>query len=121
LPLGQGPPDARGDLVERFVPAHPLPAILTAFSLAAQRIENPIRIVRLIQRGRALGAIASARSRMFGIALVLADLQRLAVDVGEQAARGLAVEAGGRNEHVVALDAPRPGPRIELGPVVPAL
>src|SRR5712691_8254082 len=58
---------------------------------------------------------------MFRIALVLADLERLAIDVGQESARRLAVEARGWNEHVVALDAAGPGARVELGPVVPAV
>src|SRR6185436_2697049 len=75
----------------------------------------------LVQRGRSLRAVAPARAGMFGIAFVLADLERLAIDVGEQAARRLAVEAGRRHEHVAALDAPRPRARVELRPVVPPL
>src|SRR5712691_10212382 len=58
---------------------------------------------------------------MFRISFVLADLERLAIDVGQESARRLAVEARGWNEHVVALDAAWPGTGVELGPVVPSL
>ncbi len=58
---------------------------------------------------------------MLGIAFKLLHLAGDFVDVGEQPAGGFAVEAGGGNERVVTLLAPRPRLRIELGPVVPAL
>src|SRR5262249_61422005 len=66
-------------------------------------------------------AVAPAGARMLGVALELADLAGCAVDVGEQAARRFAVEAGGGHQHVAALDALGPGPGVELDPVVPAL
>src|SRR5579859_1919936 len=58
---------------------------------------------------------------MLWIALELADLQRVAVDVGEQPAGRFAVEAGRGHEHEPPLDLVWPGFRVELNPVVPAL
>src|SRR5262249_17861689 len=55
-----------------------------------------------------------------GVALELADRVRLLVHVGEQPARRLAVEAGGRDQLIVPLDAPRgPAAGVDLDPVVP--
>src|SRR5207302_11254847 len=100
--------DACGDIVERLVPTHPRPAILSAAPAAFQWIKDAIGIGCLVERRRSLRAVPSSGSRMFGVALVLADLQRLAVDVGKKAAGRFAVEASGWNEHVVALDTARP-------------
>src|SRR5215472_9974819 len=58
---------------------------------------------------------------MLGVTFELAHLQRVAVDVGKEAACRLAVEAGGRDEHVALFFAFGPGARVELDPVVPAL
>ena len=58
---------------------------------------------------------------MLGVALELADLKRVPIDVREETTRGLTVEAGGGDKHVAPLDLVRPGFRIELHPVVPAL
>src|SRR6187402_953453 len=57
---------------------------------------------------------------MLRVAFELADLAGLAIDVGEETARRLAVEAGRRHQLVALLDPLRPRLRIELGPVVPA-
>ena len=70
------------------------------------------------------GPLAQLRPRdagMLGIAFKLLNLAGDFVDVGEQPARRFAVEAGGGNERVVPLLALRPGLRIKLGPIVPAL
>ena len=75
----------------------------------------------LVERGRAFGAVASARAGMLGVALELADLQRLFVDIGEKPAGRFTVEAGRGHEHVALLDSLRPGARVELAPVVPSL
>ncbi len=102
-------PDPAGDVVERLVPGDPLPASRTAFPDPLERVEDPIRVGDLVDGCRALGAVAAARARVLGIALELADLERLLVDVGKQAAGRLAVEAGRRHEHVALLDPLRPG------------
>src|ERR1700733_14502873 len=56
---------------------------------------------------------------MFWIAFKFCDLPGFSVDVGEKAAGRFAVEAYGRNELVMFLDAARPGRGIELDPIVP--
>src|SRR5487761_600993 len=119
--LGDGGADSLREVDERNVPAHPLPASGAARSHATQGVEAPVAIGHLVDRRRALGAVAASRAGVFGVALELAHLEGLAVDVGEQAARRLAIEAGGGHQHAVALDALRPGARVELLPVVPAL
>src|SRR6266496_2086319 len=82
-----------------------------------QRKQDPVRVGDLVQGGGSLGAVAPAGAGMLGIALELADGQGVAVDVGEQAAGGFAVEAGGRHQHGAA-----PDPLgVQVGPVVPAL
>src|SRR5687768_6759815 len=58
---------------------------------------------------------------MLGIPLELANLERLAIDVRQQPARGLAVEARRGHECVPLLDALRPRGRLELRPVEPAI
>ena len=83
------------------------------------RVQDPVRVGDLVDRRRALGAVAAARPGMLRVALELAHLPGLPVHVGEQPARGLAVEAGGGDEHVVPLLAGRPGPGGQLHPVVP--
>ena len=114
-------PDPAGDVVERLVPAHALPAVAAARARAPQRIQDAVGVGDLVERRRALGAVAPARARVLRVALELAHLQRLAVDVGEQPARRLAVEARRRDEHEALLHALRPRARVELDPVVPAL
>src|ERR1044071_2567340 len=61
-------------IVEDLVPTYAFPISCTTFPDAFERIENSIGIVDLIQRRRPLGAIASARSRIFRIALELLNL-----------------------------------------------
>jgi len=58
---------------------------------------------------------------MLGITFELLYLARGLVDVGEQATRGFAVEAGGGYKGVVTLFALRPRLRIKLSPIVPTL
>ena len=111
--------EARGDVVERLVPRHLLPAPAAALALALQRIQNPVGILELIRRDDALRACAPAAAGMRRVALDLADGEALLVDVGEDAARRLAVETDARNDPVVALIFPRPARRLVVDVVVP--
>ncbi len=120
-PAGDRPADAPGDVVECLVPRDGLPTSSAASAGSAKRVEDPVGIPDLVQRGRALGAVASARAGVLRVALELAHFERLRVDVGEQAAGRLAVEARRRDEHRPPLDSSRPRLRVELDPVVPAL
>ena len=113
--------DAQRDLVERLVPADALPATLATVADAPHRVEDAVRVGDLVVDRGALRAVASARTRRLGVALELADLQRVLVDVGEEPTGGLAVEARRRDEHEALLDPPRPCAAVELDPVVPAL
>src|SRR5581483_4504884 len=103
------------------VPRDALPLAGATFAGAPQRVEDPVRIGDLVERRRPLRAVAPARARVLRVALQLSDLSGLFVDVREEAARRLAVEAGRRDERVAALDALGPRGRLELDPVVPAL
>ena len=58
---------------------------------------------------------------MFGVAFKLSDGERFWIDIGQQAAGRLAVKTGGGNQHRALFDALRPGARIQLDPIVPAL
>jgi len=114
-------PDACGEGVERLVPRDALPFAAAARALALQGVQDAVGVLDLVERRRALRADAAAASRVHGIALEAADLPRLLVDVREQAARRLAVEADGRDEAHFALHAARPRLRVELDEVVPLL
>src|SRR6185503_8074648 len=113
--------NAAGDVVERLVPRHALPLTAAARTDAAQRVLDPLGIVDLVERRRALRAVAPAAAGMLGIAFELLDAQRFLVDVREQAARGFAVEADRRQQLVAALDLLRPRRAVVLFPVVPPL
>ena len=52
--------DAGGNVVERLVPRHPLPLPFSTAAGALERMENPVGIRDLVERGRALGAVAAA-------------------------------------------------------------
>ncbi len=114
--------DARRDLPERLIPSHPLPFPLAPLAGAPQRVQNPVGIGDLVEGGRTLRAVPPARPRVLRVALEFSDLERLPVDVREQTARGLAVEARRGHEHVPLLDAARgPGLAVQLDPIIPPL
>jgi hypothetical protein len=119
--LGDGCADPAGDVIEGGVPVDLLPAALAALADAAQRVEDPVRVGDLVDRRRALGTVASPRTRVLGVALELAHLEGFSVDIGEQPAGRLAVEARRRDEHRAVLHPLGPGSRVELHPVVPPL
>ena len=112
--------DAGRDVGERLLPrdAHPLP--LAACPRPLERVEDAVGVHDLVQRGRTLGAVAAAGAGVLRVPLELAHLERVAVDVGEEAAGGLAVEARRGHEHVAALAALGPRLGVEFNPVVPA-
>ncbi len=114
-------PHLRSDVLERLVPADALPLALAALADALERVEDPLRIIRLVVRRRTLRAVAPATARMHRVAFELADLERVLVDVGEQPAPALAVEADRRDERVAPRHLARPGLRVPLHPIVPAV
>ena len=104
---------------ERFVPGDALPLALATLPDPFQRVEDALRVVGLVVRGRPLGAVAPARPRVLRVPFELPDLEGLPVHVGEEPARALAVEADGRYERVAAGDALRPRLGVVLDPIVP--
>ena len=117
--LENGFPDSRCDVVERLTPRHLAPFSRTAFAVAGQRIEDAIRILDLVRRDDAFGARAAAAARVHRIALDLPDRQLLLVDVCEDSARRLAVEADARDDPVVTAIFFRPARRLVIDVVVP--
>ena len=111
--------NARCQRVEHLVPRRALELAAPARPLPLHRVEDAVRVLDLVDRRGALGAVATARTRVVGVAFDLLDLAVLLVDVGDQAARCFAVEANRRHQRVVALHAARPCARIELGPIIP--
>ena len=95
----------------------PVPALAGA----PQRVEDAIGVVELVDGRRALGAVAPAAARVHRVAFDLADRQVVLVDVGEEAAGRLAVEADGRDQHELALDLARVGLGVVRDEAVPRL
>ena len=119
--LADGFADATGEGVECFIPGGAFPFTFAAFAGAFERVKDAIGIGDLVQSGGTLGAVASARTGVFRITFKLLDLAGDFVDIGQQPARRLAVEARCGHERIVPLDSSRPRARIELGPIVPPL
>src|SRR5207245_9967294 len=113
--------DPPRDVVEHLVPADALPLAAAPRSLAPQRREDALRVLDLVERGRALRAVAPAAARVHGVALELLDRERVLIDVGQQPAGRLAVEADRRDQRVAPRHLAGPRDRIELLPVAPAL
>src|SRR5262245_36292153 len=111
--------NAPADVGQRFVPADALPLSTAARTFTLEGIENAIGILELVRRDDALGARAAAAARMHGVAFDLADLERLLVDVGEDAARRLAVEADAGDDPVLAAILFGPALGLEVLVVVP--
>src|SRR5579885_1792278 len=106
--------------IQHLVPAHALPFALATLASTLEGIENTFGIVNLIQRGRPFGAVAPPAAGMVGIALETAHAPALLVDIGQQPAGGLAVEADCRNDRIVFLQLARPSLRVVLYPIIPA-
>src|ERR1700686_685322 len=112
--------DAWSEVVEHGVPGDAFPFALAAFAGAPQGIENALGVIDLVEGGGPFGAVASAAAGMGGVALELADEVGLLVDVGDQAASRLAVEAYRRDYRIMLFGLARPLRGIVLDPVVPA-
>ena len=111
--------DSPGDVVERIIPAHALPFALAALSGALHRVEDAIRVVDLVHRHPALGAVTPARGGVEGVTLDFSDFQIVLVHIGQQPAARLAVKTKGGHQHVVALDLLGPIGALVLVPIVP--
>ena len=117
----EGSADASTDLSQRLIPADALPLSAAAFTGLLEREHDPLVVIDLVDRGRALGTVAAAARRVLGVAFDLGNLAGLVVEVREQPTCRFAVEAGRRDEGVVAFDLVRPRLRVKLGPIVPLL
>src|SRR5690606_36024533 len=117
--LAEGAADAAADVGQGLLPADPLPAALAPPPGTPQRMEDPLRVADLVERGRALGAVAAPAGGVQRVALEPGDLARVLVDPGHEAAVRLAVEAGGGHQRVVAIHPARPGAGVGHGDVVP--
>src|SRR5438270_453195 len=107
--------------IEEVGPRDALPPAAAPRPLAPQRVADALRVVHLVERRGTLGAVPAAASGMDRVPLELLDAQRGLVHVGEEAARGLAVEADRRDQRVAPLHLARPGGGIVFLPVLPAL
>src|SRR5699024_2657809 len=89
-PLDDGGADARGDVVEGSVPVDVFPFAAATFACAPQRVQDPFRVVELIDRGGPFGAVTSPRAGVCRVSLQFFDGEVFFVDVGEHPACGLA-------------------------------
>ena len=110
----------RRNIIKRLVPTDAFPFSFAPFASALQRVKNAIWIVDLIQRRRAFGAVAPARSWILRIPFEFLNLVRVFVDVSKQSTRRLAVETSRRHKLITPLLTPRPRLRIQLRPITPA-
>ncbi len=120
-PFDDGSTNFGGKGIQHFIPANALPLALAALTRALQGIQNALWIVDLVDGGRAFGAVAPTTARMIGVALQLLDAARLFIDIGQQPAGRLAVEADSGDNFVMPLHFARPRLRVVFYPVVPAL
>ena len=88
---------APSQFIQHFVPTYLGPFSFTAFSSAFERVKYAIGILDLIKRCGTFRAIAPARSGMLGVTFKLLYLASSLVDIGQESARRLAVEARGGN------------------------
>ena len=65
------------------------------------------------------GAVAPTAARMGRIPFKFFDFERFTINISEQAAGAFAVEAGGRNDGVLAFLTIGPGLGVQLAPVMP--
>src|SRR5260370_22606965 len=85
-------PNSPTQIVQFLVPRHSLPFALTALSCPTQWIENALRVIDLVNRCRAFGAVSPTAPGMGGIAFKLLDLRLFLVYVSQQSTRRFAVE-----------------------------
>ncbi len=117
--LPEGPADASSDLVEGLVPGDALPQSFATFAHPLHGVQDPFGVLDLVERGGALGAIATPAGGVDGVALELGDPAGVLVHPGQQPAVGLAVEAGGRHQSEAAFHPAGPFLGVEGLMVVP--
>ena len=90
-------------------------------SCRARRIREALGIIHLVEGRRTFGAVAAPAPRVSGIAFELLHPHLVLVDVGQQSAGRLAVEADGRDQGVMLLDFLGPLRGIVFGPIIPTI
>ena len=119
--LAERPADPTTDVVECLVPTDALPEALSSLADPLHRVQDPLGVLDLVDGGRAFGAVPAPTGRVNRVALELGDPARLLVHPGQQAAVGLAVEAGGGNEAMGPPDLRGPSGGVQGLHVVPGL
>ena len=113
--------DAAGYVVQRLVPRDLLPLVIAALAHALEGRQDAVGVVDLIYGCGALRTVSPPTGRVQRVPLDLMDVETLLVDVGQQSARRLAVEAHRWHESVVALFTVRQVVGAVVHPVVPLL
>src|SRR5579863_4355334 len=90
--LLQSQPDARGQVVQNFIPADALPLPFSALAGSLHGIQNAFRIIDLIERRWALRTVAATAAGMSRIPFEFMHLHLVFVDVGQQTAGSFAIE-----------------------------
>jgi hypothetical protein len=113
--------DLGRERVKHFVPGGALPLSFAARADSFEWKENALRIMKLVDGCRTLGAVASSRAGMERVSFELLDLAGFLIDVSKQPASSFAIETRGWYERVVPLDFLGPAPGVVLCPVIPAI
>src|SRR5438132_7922835 len=83
-------------------------------------MKNAVGVGNLVKSCGAFRAVSATRAGMLRIAFELLNFICRFIDVRQETARRLAIEASRRRKNVAALYTPGPGARIELSPIIPA-
>src|SRR6266568_7022970 len=118
--LNNGGANFSGKRIQHLIPCGTLPSAFAALALPFERIQNAFRVIDLVDGGWSFRAVTPATTRMIGITLKAFDAPCFFVNIGEQAASCLAVEADGRDNLVVLLSFARPNLCVIFHPVMPA-
>ena len=78
----EGIPNLGRDLIQGLVPGNPLPTALPSGTDPLHRVEDPLRVVDLVDGCRALGAVPAPATRVMGVPLEFCDLPGFLVHVG---------------------------------------
>ncbi len=110
-----------GKGLQGLVPRRALPFALAALARAFHWIENALWIVHLVDGGRTFGAIAPTAAGMIGIALEFLDAARFFIDISQQPAGRLAIEADSGDDFVMSFKLARPCFCVVFNPVMPVI
>src|ERR1041384_4008252 len=112
-------PHAAGNVIESFIPRDTLPLSCAALADALERETNPLGIVDLIERGRALGAISAPTAGMLRIAVEPANTSGVLFNKTQKPASGFTIETNRRNDVAVLFDFARPLRSVVFDPIIP--